>query len=139
MRIFDPFEELKRMQERITRLLEEFDRFSAIPTEVSVPVDIIDEEDKIKVIADLPGFSKEDIEIYLEDGDLVIKAERKEEIEEKGKNYIRQERRFGEIYRRIALPEEVDAEKIKAKYNNGVLEIELPKTTKKERKVIKIE
>ncbi len=139
MRIFDPFEELKRMQERITRLLEEFDRFSAIPTEVSVPVDIIDEEDKIKVIADLPGFSKEDIEIYLEDGDLVIKAERKEEIEEKGKNYIRQERRFGEIYRRIALPEEVDAEKIKAKYNNGVLEIELPKTTKRERKVIKIE
>ncbi len=139
MRIFDPFEELKRMQDRITRLLEEFDRFSAIPTEVSVPVDIIDEEDKIKVIADLPGFSKEDIEIYLEDGDLVIKAERKEEIEEKGKNYIRQERRFGEIYRRITLPEEVDAEKIKAKYNNGVLEIELPKTTKKERKVIKIE
>lgn len=139
MRIFDPFEELRRMQDRITRLLEEFDRFSAIPTEVSVPVDIIDEEDKIKVIADLPGFSKEDIEIYLEDGDLVIKAERKEEIEEKGKNYIRQERRFGEIYRRITLPEEVDAEKIKAKYNNGVLEIELPKTTKKERKVIKIE
>ncbi len=139
MRIFDPFEELRRMQDRITRLLEEFDRFSAIPTEVSVPVDIIDEEDKIKVIADLPGFSKEDIEIYLEDGDLVIKAERKEEIEEKGKNYIRQERRFGEIYRRITLPEEVDAEKIKAKYNNGVLEIELPKTTKRERKVIKIE
>ncbi len=139
MRIFDPFEELRRMQERMARILEEFDKFSTVTTEISVPVDVIDEEDKVRIVADLPGFNKEDIEIYLEDNDLIIKAERKEEVEEKGKNYIRQERRFGEIYRRISLPAEVDVDKIKARYNNGVLEIELPKTAAKERKIIKIE
>ncbi len=137
MRLFDPFEELRKMQERMARLLEEFDRLTT--TEITVPIDIIDEDDKIRVVADLPGFNKEDIEIFIEDGDLVIRAQRKEEVEEKGRNYIRQERRFGEVYRRVTLPVEVDIEKIKARYNNGVLEIELPKTAAKERKVIKIE
>ena len=137
MRLFDPFEELRKMQERMARLLEEFDRLTI--TEITVPIDIIDEDDKIRVVADLPGFNKEDIEIFIEDGDLVIRAQRKEEVEEKGRNYIRQERRFGEVYRRVTLPVEVDIEKIKARYNNGVLEIELPKAAAKERKVIKIE
>jgi len=138
--IFDPFEEIKRMQERLNRIFEEFERISpkAIAT-TSFPVDVIDEGDSIKVIADLPGFNKEDIEIWVEDGDGVIKAQRKEEKEEKGRNYIRQERVFGEIYRRIAIPVEVEVDKIKATYNNGVLEIVLPKTEKAQKKIIKIE
>jgi len=128
---------LRRMQERMTRLLEEFDRLTT--TEIAVPIDIIDEDDKIRVIADLPGFNKDDIDVFIEDGDLVIRAQRKEEVEERGKNYIRQERKYGEVYRRITLPVEVDVENIKARYNNGVLEIELPKVAAKERKIIKIE
>ncbi len=137
MKFFDPFEELRRMQERMNRLLEEFDRM-AFAREVSAPLDVIDEGDRYRILVDLPGFNKEDINVYVEDGDLVIKAERKEEREESGRNYIRQERRFGEVYRRISLPEEVDVDKISAKYNNGVLEIIVPKV-EKERKVIKIE
>jgi len=137
MRLFDPFEELRKMQERVARLLEEFDRFTT--TEITVPIDVIDEDDKIRVVADLPGFNKENIEVFIEDSDLIIRAHRKEEVKEKGKNYIRQERKYGEVYRRIALPVEVDVEKIKARYNNGVLEIELPKVAVRERKVIKIE
>jgi HSP20 family protein len=138
--IFDPFEEIRRMQERLNRIFEEFERISpkAVGT-TSFPVDVIDEGDSIKVIADLPGFNKEDIEIWVEDGDLVIKAQRKEEKEEKGRNYIRQERIFGETYRRIAIPVEVEVDKIKATYNNGVLEIVLPKTEKAQKKIIKIE
>jgi len=119
-------------------LLEEFGRFPAA-TEIAMPVDVIDEEDKIRVVADLPGLNKEDIEIYIEDGDLVIRAERREEKEEKGKNFIRQERRYGEVYRKISLPVEIDVENVKAKYNNGILEIELPKIATRERKIIKIE
>ncbi len=141
--LFDPFEELRRMQERFNRLFDEFERttrFFVSPEElVDFPVDVIDEEDKIKVIADLPGFNKEDIELYVEDGYLVIKAQRKEEKEEKGKDYIRQERRYGEVYRRIPLPAEVKIEDVKAKYNNGVLEVVLPKTEKAQKKTIKIE
>ncbi len=101
----DPFEELRRMQERFNRLLEEFGRFpEARELRVSMPVDVIDEGDQVRVVADLPGFNKEDLEIYFEDGDLVIKAEKKEEIEEKKGEYLRRERRMGRVFRRIALP-----------------------------------
>ena len=138
--MFDPFEEIRRMHERLNKIFEEFERIG--PRTIAVetfPIDMIDEGDNIKIIADLPGFNKEDIEIWIEDGDLVIKAVRKEEKEEKAENYIRRERRFGEVYRKIALPVEVDIDKIKATYNNGVLEIVIPKSEKAKKKVIKIE
>ena len=137
MRFFDPFEELRRMQERMSRLLEEFDRL-AFERELAAPLDVIDEGDRFRVVVDLPGFNKEDISVYVENGDLVIKAERKEEKEEEGRSFVRRERRFGEVYRRISLPSEVDVDRISAKYNNGVLEIVIPKL-EKEKKVIKIE
>ena len=137
MRIFDPFEELRRMQERMSRLLEEFDRF-AFEREITAPLDVIDEGDRFRIVVDLPGFNKEDINVYVENGDLVIKAERKEEKEEEGKNFIRKERKYGEVYRRVSLPSEVDIDKISARYNNGVLEIIIPKV-EKEKKIIKIE
>uniref|UniRef100_A0A7C3R9P3 Hsp20/alpha crystallin family protein n=1 Tax=Archaeoglobus fulgidus TaxID=2234 RepID=A0A7C3R9P3_ARCFL len=135
----DPFEELRRMQERFNRLLEEFGKFPEVrELRVSAPVDVIDEGEQIKVVADLPGFSKEDLEIYFEDGDLVIKAERKDEFEERKGEYLRRERRMGRIFRRISLPAGIDENAVKAKYNNGVLEITIPKE-KKERKTVQIE
>jgi len=143
-RFLDPFEEIRRMQERLNRLFEEFERFGRYiaPFEeysATMPVDVIDEGDKVKVVADLPGFNKEDIQVYIEDGDLVIKAERKEEKEEKGRDFIRQERRYGEVYRRVSLPTEVKIEEAKASYNNGVLEVVLPKTEKAQKREIRIE
>jgi len=141
--VFDLFEEMRRMQERMNRLFEEFDRFrlgsGVLTTERAFAVDVIDEGDAIRVIADLPGFKKEDINLYIEDGSLVIRAERREEVEEKGRDYIRQERSYGEVYRKIALPTEVDVERVKASYNNGVLEVTLPKTEKAVKKTIKID
>ncbi|WP_456370076.1 archaeal heat shock protein Hsp14 [Geoglobus sp.] len=124
----------------MARLLDEFDMMSLSPAgvELSMPVDVIEEEDRLRVIADLPGFEKSDIQVYIEDGDLVIRAVRKEEKEDREKNYIRKERRYGEIYRRVSLPVEVDEDRIQARYNNGVLEIEIPKTAR-ERKIIRIE
>jgi HSP20 family protein len=137
--LIDPFEELRRMQERFNRLLEEFGRFPEVKEfRVTMPVDVIDEGEQIRVVADLPGFSKEDLEIYFEDGDLVIKAEKKEEFEEKKGEYLRRERRMGRVYRRIALPAGLDIDAVKAKYNNGVLEITIPKL-KKDRKAVQIE
>ncbi|WP_457550305.1 Hsp20/alpha crystallin family protein [Archaeoglobus sp.] len=137
--IFDPFEEIRRIQEKLNRLFEDFERIGPRVVSVEFPVDVIDESDRIRVVADLPGFNKEDIEVWIEDGDLVIKAERKEEREEKEANYLRRERRFGRVYRRIALPADVDVENIKATYNNGVLEVVIPKTEKAKKKVIKVE
>lgn len=135
----DPFEEIRRMQERLNRLFEEF---SVMPelreTKLSMPVDVIDEGEQVRVIADIPGFRKEDIEVYFEDGDLVIKAERSEETEEKGRDYIRRERRMGKLYRRIPLPADVSTEGVKARYTNGVLEITVPRK-RRDRRVVSIE
>jgi len=138
--VFDPFEEIRRLQDRFYRLVEEFER--RIPEfrefKLSMPVDVIDEEEEMRIVADLPGFKKEDIEVYFEGDSLVIKAERKEEEEERKREYVKKERRYGMFFRRISVPSEVDKDNVKAKYNNGVLEITIPKVIK-EKKTIKIE
>ncbi len=135
----DPFEEIRRMQERLNKMFEEFTRMPEFrEVRLTMPVDVIDEGEQIRIVADVPGFSKEDIEVYFEDGDLIIKAERKEETEEKGRDYIRRERKMGKFYRRIPLPADVDTEGVKARYTNGVLEITLPRR-RKDRKTIPIE
>ncbi|MEM2177159.1 MAG: Hsp20/alpha crystallin family protein [Archaeoglobaceae archaeon] len=130
----DPFEELRRTVERLNRMFLE----GIEPFRESVAVDIIDEGDKIRVLADLPGFKKEDIEVFFEGNDLVIKAESKEETEEKGKDFIRKERRYGRVYRKVTLPEGLRIEAAKASYKNGVLEVEIPKE-KTEKKIIPVE
>ena len=137
MRVFDPFEELKRMQERISRLMEEFDRFTATGVEkgFTAPVDVIDEGEKLRIVADLPGFDRKDISVYIENNDLVIRAKREEEREEETRNYLRKERSYGEVYRRISLPSDVDEERIRARYNNGVLEIEIQKEQRARRSI----
>ena len=135
--ILDPFEELKRIQDRINRLFSEFEKFGpkSIAPALSTPVDVIDEGDVVKVVIDMPGFKKEDIEIYVEGNDLVVRATRKEEVDERKGNYIRKERRYGEVYRRIPIPEGLEVEKAKANYNNGVLEIIIPRSEKSRKKI----
>ncbi|MFN3384067.1 MAG: Hsp20/alpha crystallin family protein [Archaeoglobaceae archaeon] len=132
----DPFEEIRRTVERLNRMFEEF-----VPVREfreTTAVDVIDEGDKIKVLADLPGFKREEIEVFFEGNDLVIKAESKEEGEEKGKDFIRRERRYGRVYRKVALPEGLKVESAKASYRNGVLEVEIPRE-KIEKKIIPLE
>lgn len=133
----DPFEELRRTVERLNRMFSEaFEPLREFRE--TTAVDVIDEGDKIKVLADLPGFKKEEIEVFFEGNDLVIKAESKEEEETKGRDFIRRERRYGRVYRKIALPEGLKVESAKASYRNGVLEVEIPKE-KVEKKIIPLE
>jgi HSP20 family protein len=87
-------------------------------------VDVLDEEDKIRVIAEVPGVEKEDIQLDLQDSRLVIKVDTPQR----------------KYYKEVDLPEEVDAENSKANYNNGVLEVILPKKGgKKPTRRIKVE
>lgn len=142
--LFDPFEELRRMREKIDRVLGELERGKKLPSLgdfMDFPVDVIDEEDKIRTIAELPGFKKEDIDISIEDRYLNIRAEREDEKEDegKGKEYLRRERSSGMIQRRILLPQEINTENVKATYNNGILEVTLPKAEIKTRKKIDID
>jgi HSP20 family protein len=123
------------------RLFEDFwSRFGPTDTErMLVPaVDVSDLDDAYDVTVELPGMKKEEVKIELENGVLAISGEKKEEREEKKRNYYRSERRFGSFYRSIPLAVEVDLEKSEAKFDAGILTIHLPKVEKARPKNIKI-
>ena len=100
--------------------------------------DILDKGDKYVLQAELPGFNKEDIHVDIDGDCLTIHAEHKEETEDKKHSYIRRERRYGSFARNFDISA-IKADAIEAKYDNGVLELELPKRGGEEKKPQKIE
>lgn len=88
--------------------------------------DILDKGDKFILKADMPGFDKSDIHIDVDGEKLTLTAEHSEETKDDSKDYIRQERRYGALTRSFDISN-IDAEKITASYEKGVLELELPK------------
>lgn len=96
----------------------------------SPKIDVTDTEKEIKVHAELPGMDEQDIDVSLTRNGLTIKGEKKEEKEDKGKDYYHMERSYGSFSRIIPLPVEVDEAGIKASFKKGVLTITLPKTRK---------
>lgn len=105
-----------------------FDRDFFGDTHFEFKSDIIDKGDKYVLQAELPGFNKEDINIDIDGDYLTISAEHKEEKDEKDNqgNYIRRERRYGSFTRSFDISN-VKSEEINANYNNGILELDLPK------------
>ena len=95
-------------------------------TEWMPTVDIFRHKDKLVVKADLPGMNKADIDVAMENGDLVLRGERKTETKVENEDYFRAERAYGSFYRRMTLPENVKAADIKATFENGVLTVTLP-------------
>lgn len=125
----DPFEEIRRTQERLNQLFEDF-----MPMEewgggkVFTPaVDIKEEDDKLVVTTDLPGINKEDVEINLREDMLEISAKSGKEKETKEEGYLRRERAYTQFYRAVRLPMSVKEEGGTAKMENGILTITLPK------------
>jgi HSP20 family protein len=107
--------------------------------DVGLPaVDVYEEKDDIIVKAELPGMDKNDIEVNIMDSTLTLKGEknREEKIEEK--DYYSCERSYGSFLRSVELPTEVQADKVKASFKNGILEVRLPKTEKAKTKEIKV-
>jgi len=90
-------------------------------------VDIVEKDKSFEITAELPGMDEKDIEIKLSSGSLLIKGEKKEETEEKRKDYYLSERYHGSFERLFGLPKDVDADKIEASFSKGVLNISLPK------------
>jgi len=93
-------------------------------------IDVKEGETDIVVKAELPGMEEKDIDVLLTEDTLTIKGEKKEEKEDKDKNYYHLERTYGAFHRIIPLPAEVDSKKVEATFKNGVLSIVLPKTAK---------
>lgn len=150
-RLVTPFEEMDRMFDRyfsgflprswLRPLRSNFPELGDLETlELRAPkVDIVERDDEIVVRAEIPGISKDDLDISVTDSSVTIKGSTKhEEKEEKG-DYYRKEISQASFARTVALPNYVDADNVKAVFNDGVLELKLPKVTKSKRRTITVE
>lgn len=147
-RALSPFEEMERRFEDLFRrpfsLLEPswWPRLRMPEMEeVSPKVDIFEEGDDFVVKAEIPGMKKEDIEVNLTDDMVTISGEKKQEEKVEKKDYYRLERSYGSFSRSFRLPKEIQTDKAKATFKDGVLEVKVPKTeeAKKKEKNIPIE
>ena len=109
--------------------------------EIAPTVDIFEKDNNVVVKAEIPGMKKEDIEVNLTDDTITISGEKKKEDTVEKKNYYRVERSYGSFCRSFRLPKEVRADKAKAKFKDGILEIKIPETeeAKKRKKKLNIE
>jgi HSP20 family protein len=122
-----PFSLMRRFSEEMDRT---FGRFFQQPGAGdlwwSPAIEVNQREGHLQVRADLPGLKPEDVHVEVNNDQLVIRGERKSEHEETQGGVYRSERRYGQFYRAIPLPDGASLEKAKAQFNNGVLEITLP-------------
>ncbi|SFU21461.1 Hsp20/alpha crystallin family protein [Mesorhizobium sp. YR577] len=95
---------------------------------VAPAMDLVEKEKEYEITAELPGIDEKDVEIKLANHTLTIKGEKKEESEEKEKDYYLSERHYGSFQRSFQVPEGVDADKIEANFAKGVLKVKLPKS-----------
>lgn len=102
------------------------------------PVEVYEKGDDVMVRAELPGMKKEDIDISVLGDTLTISGERKSQSEVKDEDYYRCEMNYGTFSRSVALPAAVDANKVEASYDNGVLEVKLPKAEEAKPKKIEV-
>jgi len=124
---------------RLANLQDEIDRLFESPLRLWTPaLDVHEDADNFIIRAELPGLKREDIEVSLQDGALVISGERKTEKADEGVEIHRQERYYGKFQRALTLPTPVAADKIKAQYKDGVLTVTLPKAEEAKPKKIDV-
>lgn len=142
---WDPFAFLEEMREDLERRLGNVwpaqrpplqGPFGAMPW--APRTDVFEKEGNLVVKAELPGLNKEDIQVNVEDGDLIIKGERKTESETKEDSYYRMERSYGSFYRRLPLPAATAPDSVKAEYKDGILEVKVPVPAAPEKQATKV-
>ncbi len=106
--------------------------------EIWPSVDVLEDKKKVIVKAEIPGMDPSDFDISISNNVLTIKGEKKQEKEEKDKNFYMMERQYGSFVRNIQLPVEVNEEKVEASYKNGVLKIVIPKKKETRENKIKV-
>jgi HSP20 family protein len=139
---WDPYRELSSFADRFNRT---FGSMQARERDEEVglgawmpPVDIAEDKEKITLTAELPGFKENEVQIQMEGNLLTLRGDRKFEEEKNGRNYHRVERSYGQFIRSFTLPNNVDRENIRARFNSGLLEVEMPKREDAKPKQIKI-
>jgi len=136
------FGRLTDLRDEIDRLfdgtLAEFTQSSNLLSGWTPAFDVYEDKDNFTVVAELPGMTKEDIEVSLHNGSLSVSGERKSDSKREDAEVYRAERFFGRFQRTITLPTTVAGDKVKAQYKDGVLTITLPKTEEAKPKQIDV-
>jgi len=128
---WEPFRDLVAMQDRMTRLFDE--TLARVWKEEvprggwSPPVDILEKENEVVLLVDLPEMIQSEIDIKVEENTLIIQGERRFVKEIPEANYLQIERPYGTFHRHFTVPRTIDLERIKASYKDGVLRVVLPK------------
>lgn len=141
---YEPNRNIVPFSSAMSRVFDEFfpgmfGNEGSMPTVTWRPqVDIVEQDDKVLIRADMPGLEKDNIKVIVNDGLLTIEGSREEKRDEKSKGFVRTERFAGTFARSFNLPAWADASKIDANYKNGVLEVTVPKTEKARPKEIDI-
>jgi len=125
---WDPFRDLTSLQNEVNRLFSRAGGADVAERQAWMPsVDVVEAQDSIKLKVELAGMKPEDIKLEVDENVLTVSGERRFEDEVREDKYYRIERRYGSFSRSIALPLNVATDKIDAAYENGVLEVSLPK------------
>jgi len=125
---WDPFRELTALQSEVNRLFSRVGSGDVAERQSWTPsIDVIETDDSIKLKAELAGMDPQDISIEVQDNVLTVSGERRFQEEVKEDKYYRIERRYGSFSRSLALPQTVNENGIEAKYENGLLEVVVPK------------
>ena len=124
---------------RVTNLQEEIERLFEAPLTVWSPVlDVHEDKDSFSIRVELPGLKREDIEVSLHEGALVISGERKTETVHEDTEVHRQERCYGKFSRSLSFPTAVAGDQVKAQYKDGILTVTLPKVEAAKPKTITV-
>jgi HSP20 family protein len=125
---WEPARELTSLQSEMNRLFSSFfDDDGGTNRRWAPAMDLVERDDHLVLKADLPGLSEDDVRIEVQDHVLTVSGDRKTEHEDKREGYYRMERAFGSFARSVTLPEGIDADKIDASFDKGVLEVRIPK------------
>src|SRR5207237_1719889 len=143
---WDPVREFSTLQDRLNRMNRLFrESFSPESPEEALitsnfvpPMDIYEDEHNIALKMEVPGIDEKDIDVRVAGNTLTVHGERKFEKEEKEENYRRVERQYGSFTRSFTLPSTVDAEKVQAHYDKGILKVQLAKKAEAKPKQIKV-
>lgn len=122
---YNPYRSLGNLADTVDRF---FGNYDSVHSNDWIPaVDITETENEFRFVAEVPGLSKKDIKLSLENNVLMISGEKKNEIKQEGREYHRVERSYGKFERSFRLPRDVKSEQINAKYDNGLLTVTVPK------------
>jgi HSP20 family protein len=141
LRRWEPFRELRQMQENMERLWRSFSPGGGEAGDVenwAIPLDVVQQGDNIIVKASVPGVNPEDIDVSIENDVLIIRGQTKEEREHQEGTYLMRERRSGSFYRALRLPDTLDSDQAQPHYEHGVLSITFPRLESKRARRLQI-